>query len=533
VGNVDEGPYEYLRSRRIKPAEINMITLCCQLFSPHLLYSLGAEIVWPQGGVGRNHQVTIAFTRGAARQYGKPWFYDMAPFDCQGNDIPMAYDDKRRRFSGFSEDFMLRSWMLGYLCGVKTFTFQAADMGFFIKEKNGSRSLSPIGEMARDFADFTLRNHPDRGEPVAPVAIMLSRDHGYTTTFRNSAMIFWKKLPNDPENNEVEAFFRLAFPGCHDTNGYSFDTDKWAPGGSCEKQNPWVKKDATSRQEYASNFRTAIRDGFDQRPIEKGFITASTWGDSFDVLVDNASAAALGKYRGIVLLGGLKLDGELREKLRAYVKNGGRLLVNVSSVSAEDEEFLGVKFLAGMGTSLYHSHSAITGRKFDEGYFKYARIVHTTAEALLYADIQWDKSNPIVTRNKYGKGEVWFTASPYNQAVDKYDLDMLESSKETFDEFFRPLIAVDIIGKPVHWLLNKTTDGVWLSMFNNTAEPWEGDALLKNVKGPVSVREIWTDKAANHILDSDGHIVLKVELPPWKFRIYEVRTVDAISKLRK
>jgi len=523
LGGLSLAPYDYLRSRAISPASLNMVNLCCQLFSPHLLYSLGAEGVWPQGGVGRNHQVTIAFTRGAARQYGKPWFYDMAPFDCQGSEIPLAYDDHRRRFSGFSEDFMLRTWMLSFLAGPKAFLFQAAEMGFFIKDADGKRSLSPLGEIARDFADFTLREHPERGEAVTPVALLLPRDHGYSTCFHNSAMIFWKKLPNDRPNNEIEAFFRLAFPGCHETHGFSFDANRWAPGGSWEEQRSWMKKNVADRQEYARNFHEAVRDGLDQRPFEQGFITPSTWGDSFDVLVDDASEEVLAKYKGVIALGGVKLDGELSQKLKTYVANGGKLMLNSSGVSPKDAEFLGVEFKPGMGKSYYHSHSALTGRKFDEGFYQYAKIAIAGAKALLYADAPWDKSKPIVTRNPVGKGEVWFTAVPQNQAIDKYDLSLCESSKEAFDEFIRPLLEVEIKGAPIHWTLNRLENGFLLGLFNNTGNNWEGKVTLNHDLEVESVRDTWNDKPARYAYDETGRAVLSSCVAPWEFKIIEIK----------
>ena len=38
---------------------------------------------------------------------------------------------------------------------------------------------------------------------------------------------------------------RLAFPGCNETNGFSFDNNKWEPDGSYAKQNPWWHKAGT------------------------------------------------------------------------------------------------------------------------------------------------------------------------------------------------------------------------------------------------------------------------------------------------
>lgn len=516
-------PYEYLRERGIAPKELNLTNLCCQTFSPHLMYSLGAEAVWPEGNVGNNHQITIAFVRGAAKQYGKSWIYDAAPFPCQGDDVPMAYDVSRRRFSGFSESYMLRTWLVSFLSGVRSFLFQISDKGFFTRREDDSLELSPQGEIAKDFADFTLRNHPGRGEARTPVALLMAQDHGYTPSARNQPRLFWRKVPNDRYNNAIEGFMRLAFPRCGETNGYSFDYGKWAPKGSWSKQQPWVKPGLKGRSDYARAFHETLHKGFDQRELERGFLTQTTWGDSFDVLVDNASLDAMKKYKAIILLGNIKLDDDLKEKLCRYAENGGRVLLNASNARVQDSDFLGVKLKGERGECEYHSHSLLSGRLFCEGHYEYEKVDINDGETLIEAGFFGEKGNPLATRRKCGKGEVWLSTVPEWQLVNSLDLDWAEACKETVDEFIRPVLPIDIEGAEIEWMLNDTEDGIWASFFNNSAEIWKGNARIMDDMGHVSAREIWTEKSCSFIYDDSGRVELQLEIAPWEFKIIEIK----------
>lgn len=535
--NVDgdhlDNPFEYLRKKGMKPQDINMITLYCQMFFPHLLCELGAEVVWPEGNVGTNHQIAIAFARGAAMQYDKKWFYDIAPFSCQCNDVPTAYDSSRKRFSGFPEEYMLSCWLLLYLSGTTVLLFQAGEMMFFIHDRKQQKvELSPLGETAKDFADFTLRKHPERGQTEVPVALMLAEDHGYTSAFYNQARIFWKKLDNDRANGAIEGFFRLAFPGSNETNGYSFDTNKWTPAGSFHKQHPWWHNPGT-QEKHSKAFADCIADGFEQNEMLKGF-TTTTWGDSFDVITDKADLKTLNRYKAVILLGNVKISDSNREVLRKYVKNGGRILASSSNVTKKDEEMLGLELSGQRKRQFYFSHSVKTGRSFNDGIYDYEPVKLKGAKALIYEGPAWEKHNPIITRNKYGKGEFWFSGIPDYQADNQYDLTWAEPCKEAVDELIRPLLSLNVIGPPIHWILNRAPKGFIIGLFNYTGDNWKGAVKLNKCKRKVqSVRDIWNEKTVKYSYDRNGCAILSTAVAPGEFKIIEVKYGNASIELTK
>ncbi len=556
--------YNYLKERKIKPDEINLVNLCCQTFSTHLLYEIGVSAVWPEGNVGNNHQIVIAFTRGAARQYHRHWIYDAAPFDCQVIPLPMCYDTRRRRIAGFTESYMLRSWLVSYLSGAKTFLFQASDLGFFIRDKKDNLELSPAGEHGKDFANFTLRNHPDRGRARAPIALLMSRDHGYTLPYRNQPKVFGGNLPDDRANQSIEAFFRMAFPGIQNSNGKGFDTSGWAANGSRENQAPWVTEDVKTAEEYSPSLRTCMRDSVgdgDFRSREQAFLTTTTWGDSFDVLVDNAPLDVLKDYKAIILMGNITIDGDLRKRIEAYVKAGGNILVNASQVSKKDEELLGIRLLDEMGEESHFSYSPFTRRLFCSGRYNYAKVELDGAVPMVAVgfygttrdinrnftknitkkDIDITKlkngkavkgvrGDFIATKNRFGKGSVCFVTVPDYQTKNEMKVDLHEGVKEVFDDFIRPHLGVEIDGPPLEWIINDTDKGIWISLFNNSKELWIGKIIVKDKLGKVVCRDIWNEKHALFEYDEQGKVVLKPEIAPWKFKIISVIPQQSLLK---
>lgn len=547
--------HHYLIERGIKPEELNVAHLCCQTFSPHLLYKLGSRAVWPEGNVGNNHQITIAFVRGAARQYRRPWFYDVAPFDCFTKPgLPMCYDRRRRRIAGFSESFILRAWLVSYLSGPKFFLFQASDMGFFVRDKDDKLQLTPLGEMGKEFADFCLRRHPNRGRSRAPVGLLLAQDHGYTTPGRGQPRLFLNKLPDDRANRSIEAFLRLAFPGFQNTHGTGMmDRAAWAPGGSWANQHPWAKPEQETIEQFGRAFREAIRDEtFDPRPLEKALLTSSTWGDSFDVLVDNAPLDVLKEYPAIVLLGSIKVDDALRGRLKAYVQAGGKVLLNVAQVDKQDTDWLGIRFDGKILRDIFHTHSLLTKRHFAEGAYDLAKVIPGSGtECLILSGFLGVKGEPFLTRHALGKGEVWLVAAPdYMPMPEKQEITWLEGAKEAVDEFIRPHLALEVQGPPLEWLVNdaapdqqsktgsqnaailnrkskiknqKYSGPLWVALINNAPGTWFGRIVVAEALGAVACRDIWNEKPVAFEYDAQGRVVLKPQIAAWEFKVIEIR----------
>ena len=167
--------------------------------------------------------VQAAFTRGAARQFGRSWQWYVAQFvDGYNSDGRYEYEvmcdnwpskstPKYRPTGGCSPSLIRRICYYAYLNGANSVEMEDWGPHLLCPDANGARVLSDRG---RDFAayhNFT-REHPDRGETYAPVAILLPFDQGYTYCGGWN----WRsqQVEYRPGDHQVDGLFFTIVPGC-------------------------------------------------------------------------------------------------------------------------------------------------------------------------------------------------------------------------------------------------------------------------------------------------------------------------------
>ncbi len=163
----------------------------------------------------------------------------------------------------------------------------------------------------------------------------------------------------------------------------------------------------------------------------------------YDVVPIESDVSELQKYEYLMFLGWNTMTEEIYEKLRVYVKNGGKLLLSAAHLntnSKRDGKFIpfrdgrlsdflgcditgsvrrdsGVKFLSN--TSLPHVHypAAATREAVHKhvdqllisGYTDFATLNINTATAVAYSNNTYqllDDDTPLLVENKYGEGVV-------------------------------------------------------------------------------------------------------------------------------
>jgi hypothetical protein len=134
----------------------------------------------------------IAFTRGAARQYGGAFLYYHAPnfgdtattFTLQQNFAgPNNFFHSRYGATmGPSLSWYRKSYYLYYLAGASAIYLEQGFDQFF-KPGPGEHpfQLNPLGRITDEFMRFAEK-HPDRGTPYTPVAFLLDPAHGFEMT---------------------------------------------------------------------------------------------------------------------------------------------------------------------------------------------------------------------------------------------------------------------------------------------------------------------------------------------------------------
>jgi len=260
-----------------------MATLVSLNFGHYLLkegiYTLiGAET----GQALPNGQVYYAFIRGAGKQYGVPWFGNASVWNRWGHK---SYADKGEDFGptkGTSLSLMKRLMYSHILYNSMLAGFES---GWF----DGEGELSPIGRMQQAAKEWVEKNGSP-GVMVTPVALLVDHFSGWTFPrhlYSRNVYRVWGNLPYEPGDYLTNGVLDLLYPGYPDSSYFHDET---------------------------------------------GFLTATPFGDAADVLLSDAEGWLLKRYALVVVAGELRGGVELRDKLLAYVRGGGRLIITAGNL---------------------------------------------------------------------------------------------------------------------------------------------------------------------------------------------------------
>jgi hypothetical protein len=247
---------------------------------------LGSEI----GENINNYQWHLALNRGAARQYRRPWFIDFSawhgPSITDYSHHPI-WGEHSGPDHGHSMSLFERSLFLAYMSGAGQITAEAGGAIAFLPtpDARGIHPLSPYGDVCRRFHAFTLA-HPDPGIPLTPCGIVLDRLHGAYPGFGHR-----------------KAFWHFDYTaGDHMT--WNLIDLLWPGGWEVMGRN------------------------------ETGTLVHGPFGDTFDVLLQNAPSRVLESYPCLVLSGDPHLSPEEVDRLSRYAEQGGTLILNTAHLHA-------------------------------------------------------------------------------------------------------------------------------------------------------------------------------------------------------
>ncbi len=448
----------------------HMVTVSSLGFGCHYDAELGSRMMGLELGEGLPSDTLLwSFCRGACRQYdllcavypsvfsrkGGVYNFKCYPKAGQPQSVISSEGFPASPELGSSLGLMKRLWWVSYMNGASIIGLQ---FGYFpcdlhspanthgaiamqdpVNDKVLKAHFTPLGWLLWE-ARETAKRHPFRGVPYTPVGVMLPFDHGwYPQPHCYAPRVperIWGNIPYNSGDRMIDHFFQTVYPGYNKAN---------------------------------------IEPSLDER----GKIVNTPYGDSFDMILDNAGAECLGKYRALIMLGSGKIDGDehLKTKLTGYVENGGTLVVNPERWKNPP----GTENKAGL-----------------------SRIV----------------------KKNYGKGTILEVKLPENK----------ENSFEIFREIYSEVInyldglqLVKIDGRPIYYLVNVTDDPgeLMVTLCNNSRNlGWEGSIRIPG-RNIVEAEE-WL--AYGEVVLEDG--ALRCGVPGNDVRIYRIKTDRPFLKLR-
>ena len=358
----------------------------------------------------------IAFTRGAARQFGAAFLYYHAPNfgdtattftkvqNFAGPDF--FYHSRYGPSMGPSLSWYRKNYFLYYMSGASAIYLEQGGDQFF-KPGPGEHplQLNPLGRITEEFMRFAEK-HPDRGTPYTPIAFLLDPAHGFEMTDYPQWPFEVSQI--DRGDRALRELFGVAY----------------YPGLVVEGE-------------------PAIAD---RQPFVAGL-----FGDIFDVLTTEAKEFA--GYRAVVLGG----RAEWNHRLNEFVRSGGTVVLNAAQIRNVSQAVIGVRLTnatAEADTARCSDAEDLSGQ-----IFRYEKIELRGATTLIAAA----NGDPLVTVNKVGKGTVVFAALPDLLGVDER---VTPFAAHMLAHVFADATPVQVRGD-VEYLINRTDSGWVVTLLNN------------------------------------------------------------------
>ena len=404
----------------------------------HLFHHTGAKVGGYELDATNVHTpMRIAFERGAARQYGGAWinyasgnFGDACNFFTQQPSVPRGapswFHSKYAVTDGVSVGWYRKMYYLNHLSGASGIFWEQGLGNQWMIPGPGKHpvQLSPFGRATEDFLAFAERL-PDRGEPVAPVGLLLSAGHGYERVNNTCKML--NVFPEGDADRELRELFNVC----------------WHPAGVVEGQP--AAPDAQS-------------------------MPNGRYGNIFDVLVDRPEkAAALKNYPVIWATGDVDLRA-LAKPLEEYVKAGGTLVVTSHPAPKAEKQLLPDAMHGFAVSNTYSTFEGWTPAGGDTRAatpFQVERGILTTGEVLAWAA----KDVPLLVRNKVGDGAVITILVPRGLGLDERAHPVLPYLMNGLTADLLPVRVEMPDGKrpagEIQYQVNRTKDGYVVLLMNN------------------------------------------------------------------
>jgi hypothetical protein len=517
TGLPDDEAYEtwlryYLDAKALRPyltqsaqqRGYKWMSVCVYAFCPQYAYDLGSDAVLLERNIDEVSAMSpgLAMVRGAARQNdGREWGIDISTYRYW-NGGPTTFDGSGRLVTGWSPSTFARTIYAAYMAGADVILNEAADYGSGPAE----RDLNPLGVVVRDFADFSLRRHPDRGIPEVPMAIMQDHFSGYEPrfgVFDQAPRKWYRKNAYTPGDHMLSGLLDVAYPG-HDSWGTIVAEAPWRvtnPDGA-------LNVDAT-RAAYRRALAVSNDDPRVWEPMGN-----TRWGESVDVITDRARLATLLRYRIVVLANSDLIASDLLADLKEYVRRGGTVVVNASQLEPGRDSLTDVEVSRKRRSA--DSVRWSDGTTIAESRFNYLPIEPAMDTEIVATTAAGD---PVIIRREIGAGSVYLTTA--DRLHDARGRGVLTSIGRLLDELHATVTAVTVDGPPSQYLVNSVGRSTVVTVINTDAggSTWRGRLRFRVETGSGSVRE-WTRDTPVASSVAAGEVLVDAVVPPFGVHVY-------------
>ena len=178
--------------------------------------------------------------------------------------------------------------------------YNCVAVGFESSFLNDKDELSPVGKIQQSANRWVSKNG-NPGNLYTPVAVMPDFFSGWSFPrhlYTDDIYKVWGNLPYDEGDYLTDGILNLLYPGYQDASFFHDET---------------------------------------------GFITETPFGDAADCLLSDCPLWLMQQYPVIIIGSRLKGGHEIKDKLEAYVKSGGRLVITSGNLETIPDGLCGIK----------------------------------------------------------------------------------------------------------------------------------------------------------------------------------------------
>lgn len=279
-----------------------------------------------------------SFIRGAAKQYGILYYGNASVWNRWGKKhykymkrepevIALWGQSEMGRCAGTSLSLLKKLIYNQWMYGCEILGFENSWLVKQQKQKDDTTNdrqyvigndlyrFTPVGDIQQKCVEF-VEKHGRAGVMHTPVAIMLDFHAGWVPPrqyYIEDIYKVWGCLPYNISDHQIHCLISMLYPEYHEAGFY--------------------------------------RD-------ERGFETATPFGEIMDILLSDAQEEILKQYSIIILTRGVNLTKELKNKLKAYITAGGTVIAFAGTVKEFNcEQLFGVKTLIKQDNNTYKAIS--------------------------------------------------------------------------------------------------------------------------------------------------------------------------------
>ena len=293
-------------------------------------------------------------------------------------------------------------------------------------------------------------------------------------------------------------------------------------------QSPKSKVQSPQRNETASA-KSNNKTKTDQLAYEGSDIKSEPSPAPSSLPLTRAPIYPLDPYRAIVVGGEVELSSKWIQRLSAYVRSGGTLVINSAQIKGVPIELLGVR-LTGETGEAHNARCLAPGEPAQDLHgqvFRYSKLELKGAQALITST----NGEPFVTVNKVGKGSVVFAALPDLLGEDER---ITPFAAHLLAHVFADATPLKVRGD-VEYLVNRNENGWVVTLFNNNGvfKPQQGMAQVDrsaNVTAtigltgqPVQKAWDWINEKEVEVKNQSGQNGVTVTIAPGSVAIIELR----------